>query len=79
MAVMNRVASVFGEVFAVDSGVVTRETVPDDIEKWDSLGHMKMVEALEEEFDLHFELDDMMEMVSVDQILEILATKGVSD
>lgn len=79
MAVLNRVANVFGVVFGVDPGVVTKETVPDDIEKWDSLGHMKMVEELEKEFDLRFELDDMMEMVSVEQILEILAARGVSD
>ena len=73
---LDRVAKVFAETLAADPGSITRETTPDDVEKWDSLGHMNLVAGLEEEFGIQFEIDDVMEMIDVSKILEILAARG---
>ena len=54
-------------------------TVPDDVKKWDSIGHMSMVAAMEDKFGVQFEVDEIMEMIDVNKILEILATKGIKD
>ncbi len=77
--ILSRVANVFQEAFAVPAQSITTQTVPDDVPKWDSLGHMNMVSALEKEFGLGFEIDEIMEMASVQNVLDVLARKGIKD
>ena len=78
MTTLERLAKVFNEIFAVPKETVTEQTVPDDVPKWDSLGHMTMVAALEIEFDLTFEVDEIMEMATVISILDILNKKVIN-
>ncbi len=77
MKTIERVAKVFSEVFAVPAESISAETTPDDVSKWDSLGHMNMAGMLEEEFGLQFEIDEIMQMASVRDILDVLAQRGV--
>jgi len=77
LKLIDRVAKVFNEAFAVPADSITNQTVPDDVPKWDSLGHMNMVSILEKEFGTQFEVDEIMEMASVQNILDVLAKKGM--
>jgi acyl carrier protein len=77
MTTLSRVASVFSQAFAVPAEEITTNTVPDDVPKWDSLGHMNMVSVLGKEFGLRFGVDEIMEMATVRDILDILARKGI--
>lgn len=79
MSTLARVAAVFEEVLKVDRAKVSRATVPEDVKKWDSLGHMALVAGLEKEFGLELEVDEIMEMATVEKILEVLARRGVVD
>lgn len=79
MSVLDELAKIFEETFAHDRSRFSSATVPDDVKKWDSIGHMSMVAAMEEKFGVQFEVDEIMEMVDVKRILEILAGKGVKD
>jgi acyl carrier protein len=71
MKIKEKVISIFKQVFDAD---VTEQTSQQDIEKWDSLGHLNLVVALEEEFDVSFEPKDITEMISV-KINFIIAKK----
>jgi acyl carrier protein len=79
MTVLARVGKVFCEAFAVPAESITSQSLPDDVPKWDSLGHMTMVSILEREFGVQFEVDEVMEMATVQSILDVLAKKGVHD
>jgi acyl carrier protein len=79
MSTLDRLAKVFQTVFDHDPGLFSGQTVPEDVAKWDSIGHMNLVGGLEAEFGLEFEIDEIMEMTSVARIVEILAARGVSD
>jgi len=79
MSILQRVVRVFHQVFAVNPERVTMQTVPDDVPKWDSLGHMAMVSGLEREFNIQFEVDEIMEMASVAKIVELLGKRGIAD
>ncbi len=48
-----------------------------DIPAWDSVGHMGLVAALEDEFDIEMEIDDIIDMSSYEKGKEILAKYGV--
>ena len=41
----------------------------DDLEKWDSLNHMKIIAAIEEEFSIRFD-DDLLEKLTSLEIIK---------
>jgi len=47
------------------------------IEKWDSLAHMSLVAAIEDEFDVMIDTDDVIDMSSFTKAREILGKHGV--
>jgi acyl carrier protein len=54
---------------------VNEESSPDTIEKWDSLKHMNLVLALEEEFNVSFLDFEIIELLNVQIIVETLKEK----
>jgi acyl carrier protein len=48
------------------------------IPQWDSLAHMSLVAAIEDEFDVMVDTDDVIDLSSFDKAREILARHGVS-
>lgn len=64
-----RLASVFADVLRLPLDHVHEDLGPDDVERWDSVGHVALVLAIEEEFSIHFEVDEIMEFTSFQTIL----------
>ena len=61
---------------------INPERVVDDlqynsIDEWDSVAHMGLVAALEREFDIMLDTDDILDMSSVGKAREILRKYGV--
>jgi acyl carrier protein len=46
-----------------------------DIDGWDSLGHALLLQALEQHFDIRFELDEIFGMQKVADIVETITRK----
>lgn len=70
-------AQVFRDVF--DDGSLPQDISAlhrDEMESWDSLGHIRLVTALEESFAVTFTLDEIEAMTSVPTIAGILSTKS---
>lgn len=44
-------------------------------EKWDSLNHLNLIVALEDEFDMEFEPEEIAEMKSLDAIVRMIKSK----
>jgi acyl carrier protein len=68
--VESRVARVVADVFTVPVEEVNAATSPDTIVTWDSVQHLILVLALEEELGVSFEPDDVERMTSVGAIVE---------
>jgi acyl carrier protein len=79
LSLNNRLATIFEKVFGIDPADFSLDTVPEDVLRWDSLGHMSLVMELEDTWNLHFEVDEITEMSSARKIVEILQAKGVAD
>lgn len=77
MTIESRLIQVFRDSLELlpDSDVhcLAYRTVP----QWDSVGHMRLVAALETEFDLLLETEQIIDLSSFDKALEILAAHGV--
>ncbi len=63
------------QIFHVPFGHITDETKVETIESWDSLNHINLILALELEFRTTFSPEEMIKMVSFQEILEILKQK----
>jgi len=58
----------------------TKENIPDDaeplkIDQWDSLNHMQLIVALEQEFDIKFSDDELTELLNLSLITAIIQSK----
>ena len=73
--VLVKVQQAFNTAFHVDPQSVSLQTVPDDIDGWDSVGHLELVAALESIFELSFDVDELMEMENVGEIVRIIQSK----
>jgi len=72
---LDDVRRVLADVFGVDPGRVGPDSSPDTIEGWDSVQHMNMVIALEQEFAVRFTPEEIEEAVSVAAIAELVRRK----
>jgi len=71
-----RLEAVFREVFDNDALQLTDAIDRESFEAWDSLGHIRLVSAVEEDFGIAFTLDEIETMTSVPQILALVAVKS---
>ena len=71
------VEQVIGKVFHVDPHEIHDGSSRGTIEAWDSMGHLTLVLALEEQFKVSISIADAMEMVEVKKIKEILKKYGI--
>jgi acyl carrier protein len=79
MTVTERLGTIFEKVFGVEAAEFSLNLTPEDVMRWDSLGHMTLTIELEETFNVHFEVDEITEMSSAKKIVELLQAKGVKD
>ena len=65
------------ETFSVDKSTLKLETAPGDFPEWDSLGHLSLLTALEEKFNISFDMDETMSIQSIGDLKNTLNAKGV--
>jgi acyl carrier protein len=70
-----RVRTVIAEVFDLSPDDVGADTSTDTVEAWDSLQHLSLVLALEEEFGLHFDDEETVSLVSYPLITAIVTER----
>tara|TARA_B100001250_G_C19106109_1_gene489036 strand:- start:204 stop:410 length:207 start_codon:yes stop_codon:yes gene_type:complete len=64
-------------VFEITIEQINENSSPDTIESWDSLKHMNLVIALEEEFDCQFSDIEIVDLLSYKLIMAILDDRGI--
>jgi len=70
-----RIKNVMSAVFEIAVDKFDENSSPDNIESWGSLNHMKLVVALEEEFNVQFTDDDITELINMKLIIAVLLEK----
>ena len=71
----DRLRQVMSQIFKVPLDQINDETKVETIEAWDSLNHINLVLALEQEFKTTFAPEEIISMVSFEEIQEILKQK----
>lgn len=63
---------VFRDVFDDESITVTDETTADDIEDWDSLEHINLLAAVEQQFDVKFNMGQIVTLKNVGEMVDLI-------
>jgi len=63
---------IVSEVFGVDEDDITLETSPENLDSWDSMNHLKLVTAIEEEFSINLSMNDVEAIVDVKSLSDIV-------
>ena len=64
------IRGILSNVFEVPASEIGDAFSPKATSRWDSAGHMKLIMALEEAFDIMFDDDEVGDLVSVASIVE---------
>ncbi|CDA68084.1 MAG: phosphopantetheine-binding protein [Lachnospiraceae bacterium] len=73
--VFERLNKVFRDVFDDDDITVTETTTSADIDDWDSLEHINLVAAVEQEFGMKFTMGQVVTMKNVGEMVDIILQK----
>ena len=79
MALTDRLRQVFISSLELGPDVTVEELKYRDIPSWDSLGHMSLVAAIEDEFGVQFETEQVIDMSSFKVAVDMLRGMGVDD
>lgn|GEM_PF-563406 len=71
-----KIQDIFRDIFGDKSIVINKNTNANDIVGWDSLTHISLLEAVQDEFGIKFSLDEMIDLTDVGQILSAIIQKG---
>ncbi len=74
--VYERLNAVFQDVFDDETITVNDGTTANDIEEWDSLEHINLIVAVEEEFGIKFGMGEVNGMKNVGEMVDIILKKS---
>ena len=77
METLEKVIEIVATTCEVEKSEVNENSTVGDFPAWDSMGHLAILNAVEEAFDISFEPEEMMEMEDVKDIAEAVKQKLV--
>lgn len=75
---LEKYKNAFKEAFEIDDAVITDELAYESIPEWDSVGHMRLMAAVEDAFDIMLETDDILDFGTFGKGKEILLKYDVT-
>ena len=73
--IVQRLQEIFRDIFADEKMVIYDKLCPIDVESWDSIKHITLIEAIHDDFDILFDFDEIAEMKDVSDIMEAIYKK----
>lgn len=70
--VYERLNEVFRDVFDDEEITVDDETTAADVDGWDSLMHITLIDAVEEEFDISFDMKTVVKLKNVGEMVDVI-------
>lgn len=75
-SIYERVNAVFQDVFDDETITVNDSTTANDIDDWDSLEHMNLIAAIEDEFGVRFTMGEVTGMKNVGAMVDIIMNRA---
>ncbi len=68
-----KIYEVIARVLKVSVDQINDELAVGDIDEWDSLAHVQLITEIEQQFEINLDIDQALEMESVEDIIDILS------
>ena len=63
------VKKVMAVIFEVETNSISNSASQDNIVEWDSIRHLNLITALEEEFEIEFSIEDIANLVNLNIVV----------
>ena len=73
--ILEKLQPIFQDIFEDDELLITAESNAATVEDWDSLAHITLIFAIEQEFEIKFALGELEAMKNVGDMVELMQTK----
>jgi|ETNmetMinimDraft_2_1059921.scaffolds.fasta_scaffold74990_2 acyl carrier protein len=73
--VLEKVQDIFRDIFDDETLIIKQETSPNNIEDWDSLAQINLIVAIEKDFDIKFNLEEIQKLRNVGDTLALIFQK----
>tara|TARA_B100001778_G_C18436903_1_gene560533 strand:+ start:500 stop:742 length:243 start_codon:yes stop_codon:yes gene_type:complete len=73
--ILNILSNVIKNFFQTENIAITLTTTANDIEEWDSLNHMNLIRAIEEEFKIEFDFFEIMDFENIGELVRSIQQK----
>lgn len=73
MTNLEKFNNIFCEVFGIEEAMLGADLDKNSVENWDSVHQLSLTSALEDEFDIMLDAEDILEFTSYDNAKAILA------
>lgn len=74
---VRKIFDLIGNVLNIDPSQISDETIHDDIENWDSLNSLLIIDEIEREFNIKISINEIIEINKVADIRQILKRHNV--
>lgn len=71
-----KIIKIIQDAFPNHQEKITLETTPNDVDEWDSLGQIMLVQTIEDTLKISFELEELLNFDSVQNIVDIVQSKN---
>jgi acyl carrier protein len=75
----NKLIGIFSEILNLNKDQIVDELEYNGIPEWDSISHMALVAAIDDEFEIMLDTDDVIDMSSFKKAKEILLKYEVTN
>lgn len=75
MEIKEKVFEIIANVLNVNVTEITLESTVGDFPSWDSLGQLNILQSVQDEFDVEFEPEEMMDIEDVNDIIKAVESK----
>lgn len=75
METKEKVFEIIASVLNVNVTEITLESTVGDFPSWDSLGQLNILQSVQDEFDVEFEPEEMMDIEDVNDIIKAVESK----
>ncbi|ETT12302.1 phosphopantetheine attachment domain protein [Fusobacterium sp. CM21] len=70
-----RLQEIFRDIFDDEELIIREDMSANDIEDWDSLAQINLIIAIEKEFKVKFNLEEVSSLKNIGEMLELLSKK----
>ena len=75
MEIKDKVFEIIANVLNVNVTEITLESIVGDFPSWDSLGQLNILQSVQDEFEVEFEPEEMMDIEDVNDIIKAVESK----